>query len=208
MKILYFEGAGWDFYSEEQTAFSDVGNFRIRTAFKNLDGTKIYIELTNGARHDTTKEKPVVLTQFALYISHLSKIDGTDDENKRCIKHDWKAVRLLNYTKEDITRWINENLNCDFDTISVLDSFYGYHAHGDKHGTYNLMEDIDLNHARAVARKEAYNKIDEEYRTKLREKYSVTNLLEMDDASITIRCHASDQKLKELPRVQRVPVLY
>ena len=37
-KILLFEGAGMNIYEEG----SDVGNYRIRTAFINGDGDKIF----------------------------------------------------------------------------------------------------------------------------------------------------------------------
>lgn len=209
-KVLYFEGVGVDFYSEEQTNYSDVGNFRIRTAFKNLDGKQIYIEMGNCIRHDWTNKKPKKITDFALRIDHLFEIvhnNGSDDENKTGIVFNWKSVQKLNYTKQDITKWINENLNCDFDTIQVLDFFYGYRVHGEGR-TYNFMEDIELNHARATARKEQYNKVDLEYREYLNEKYSKIGLFGMDSESITIRCHASDQALKDKPRVQKIAVSY
>lgn len=42
-KILYFEGAGM-----EGTQKNDVENCRIRTAFTNDLGEKIYLEVTSG----------------------------------------------------------------------------------------------------------------------------------------------------------------
>ena len=43
-KTLYFEGAGWGHCN-------DVENCRIRTAFTNKDGKKIYIEFLSGYKY-------------------------------------------------------------------------------------------------------------------------------------------------------------
>lgn len=210
--VLYFEGAGMDFYGEAIKQ-SDVGNFRIRTAFTNNDGKKIYIELGNGARwgyKSTRSKKKTCISKWALHISHMHEItDGDDDENKNRISHDRQATVLLDYSKEDITKWINENLNCSFDTIEVLGDFYGYRVHGDNR-TYNFMEEIELNHDRAGARKQAYELADEAYREALGERYSIIGRHGMDADSLTIRCYASDEALAKtgLPRMQRIEVTY
>lgn len=211
-KVLYFEGAGMDFYGEAEKQ-SDVGNFRIRTSFLNDDGVQYYIELGRCSRYDTSKKKPKIITEFALRIDHLFKVeDRTKEELSHGayeIKTDWQGIRELDYSKAAITKWINENLNCSFDTIEVLNDFYGYRVHGGRE-IYNLMEDIELNHERVAARIEAYNKIDLTYRTVLNEKYSVIGMNEMDGESITIRCHASERALQEanLPRIQTIAVAY
>src|SRR5690606_40325772 len=115
-KILYFEGAGMDFYGKEQTDYSDVGNFRIRTAFKNNDDIAYYIELGNCPRYN---EKHKKISDFALRIDHLFKIEDRYKEELSLggyeINVDHKKLRQLDYTKKDITKWINENLNCNFD---------------------------------------------------------------------------------------------
>src|SRR5699024_12563192 len=120
------------------------------------------------------------------------------------IKH--LKIRILLYKKSSITKRINENINCNFYNIQVLNEFYGYRVHGD--GAYNLMEDIELNHDRAAAREQAYNNVDMEYRNFLNAKYSKISLLDMDDESISIRCYASDSELKDKPRHLKVPVNY
>lgn len=204
--VLYFEGAGMDFYGQEQTNFSDVGNFRIRTAFRNLDGIEYYIELGRGTRYN---EKGKLISEWTLRIDHLFKIEDRHKEELAAgayeIKKDWQEIKKLNYTKEDITKWINENLNCNFDTMEVLHNFYGYRVHADN-GGYNLMENIDLNHERAAKRKETYHNIDMEYRKLLNEKYSKIGLVDMDDKTITIRCHASDKALGNITRVKTIAI--
>jgi len=205
-KVLYFEGAGMDFYSEEQTSFSNVGNFRIRTAFKNLDGVEYYLEMGNCPRFNE-KYKPI--TNFALRIDHLFKIEDRHKEELSSggyeLRMNFLELRKLDYTNEAITKWINENLNCDFDTIEVLDNFHGYRVHSDD-GGYNIIGDLEINFKRAVARKEAYEKVDQEYRKLLNEKYSKIGLMEMDDKSITIRCHASKEKLGSAPRTKQIEI--
>lgn len=211
--VLYFEGAGMDFYSNEQTDHSNVGNFRIRTAFKNNEGVEYYIELGNTIRYDFTKKKPKVISNFALGIDHLFKLEDRNKEELKMggyeIKKDHNAIKQLDYTKKDIVKWINENLNCSFDTMQVLDFMYGYRVHGNN-DNYNLMDNIELNHERAAKRKEEYNKVDQEYRTELNEKYSVIGLLEMNDNSITVRCYSSDEKLKNkgIERVKTISINY
>lgn len=198
LNILYFEAVGMDYEKNES---SDICNYRIRTSFKNSDGEQYYIELGNTARHN---EKGKVIFEWALRIDHLFKVADRMNESYE-MRTDFKEIRKLNYTKENIKKWINENLNCNFDGIQILNEYYGYHVHGDK-GTYRLMEDIEVNHKRAEARREAFEKIDMEYRRFLEEKYAKISLLEMDSESITIRCYASDEKLKDKPRIQKIPI--
>lgn len=236
-KILYFEGAGMDFYSEEQTKYSDVGNFRIRTAFKNLEGTEYYIEFGRGIRREkNSKGKFIVISEWGLHIDYLfsfedqrkrnaaiqynndlynqyreGKITYAEYTNRKVVelpynrKLDYDEIIQNDYTKKDITKWINKNLNCDFDTIDVLDKFYGYRVHG-QHGQYNLIDDHKIDHELTKRRRKAYSEIDMTYKKLLNEKHSKISLIDMDDKSITIRCYASDEQLGDIPRVQTVMV--
>jgi hypothetical protein len=45
-----------------------------------------------------------------------------------------------------------------------------------------------------------------EYRKLLNEKYSKIGLLEMDNDSITVRCHASDKALGDNPRTKKIKI--
>lgn len=218
--ILYFEGAGMNFYDKEQTDFSDVGNFRIRTSFKNLDGIQFYIELGNCPRYNDKHKK---ISDWGLRIDHLFKVEEKNiyEEIKKTtlamfhndyeyeMPRDNLEIRKLDYTKSSITKWINENLNCDFDSIQVLSEFYGYRVHAGN-GVFNLMEEINVNHERANARKKCYEKIDNEYKEKLNEKYSKINLLSMKEKSIVIRSYASAESLSNanLEREREIVVDY
>lgn len=229
MNILYFEGAGMDYTSEH----SNVGNYRIRTAFKNLDGVEYYLELGRGHRRN---EKGKTVSEWALYIDHLFSFEDLKKHeeavkfnNKLYIEYrknnlsmdDYLSAKIpepsydqrlnhletnqTDYTKEGIAEWINNNLNCDFDSIQVLDMFYGYRVHGDNR-TYNLIDNHNVDHEQAVKRRNAYNSLDMEYRQLLNEKYSKISLKDMSENSITIRCYASDKQLGDIPREKTVTV--
>lgn len=206
MKILFFEGAGMDY---EINQMSNIGNYRIRTAFKNNDGIQYYIELGRGVKPIKKNGKYYIDGEWALYINHLFKLE---DRFKLGLEHgayelsgNYVTNTHFEYTKEDITKWINENLNCDFDSIEVLDMFYGYRVHADN-GCYNLIDNHLVNHELALKRREAYTAVDAEYRWSTNSKYSVISLLEMDDNSITIKCHASEKALGRLPRIKKVSI--
>jgi hypothetical protein len=203
--VLYFEGAGMNFYSEEQTSQSNVGNFRIRTSFLNNEGKQYYVEIGDGRRPTANKNKAT--NEMFLHVDYFFDVEKQlETPHKRvCLKFDIHELRKLDYTKENIIKLINETLNCSFDTMEVLNEYYGYRVHGDN-GSYNTMENIELDHKRATNRKEAYEKIDLEYRSLLNEKYSVITMNEMDQNSITIKCHSSDTKLGDNPRIVQIAV--
>nr|WP_156736427.1 hypothetical protein [Mycobacterium sp. E3298] len=230
MKTLYFEGAGMDYEANEN---SNVGNYRIRTAFTNKLGEEFYIELGRGYRRN---EKGKTISEWALRIDFLfsfedqrkreaaeqfnrdlyieyrkNNISYEKWQNKKVIEPPYNRklnhldISKTDYTKESITEWINANLNCDFDTIEVLDMFYGYRVHADNRG-YNLIDNHDVNHELASKRREAYNKVDMEYRHLLNEKYSQISLMSMDESSITIRCYASELKIGLNPREKTIQI--
>lgn len=186
-KILLFEGAGMDFCEEG----SDVGNYRIRTAFIDGNGNEIYFELSGHIQDNKASKR------FGWYtsINYCCNLSISTDENISRIP--LKDTFFKGYTKKDLTDYINENFNCNFDTIEVLDWMEGYRVHGNNN-EYNLMDNHKLNRNRTIARNEAYNKIDKEIREKLGSKYSKIGLHSMDDDSITIRCHTYEKDLYKI----------
>ncbi|WP_207644611.1 hypothetical protein, partial [Clostridioides difficile] len=121
-KILLFEGAGMDIYEEG----SDVGNHRIRTAFINGNGDKIYLELEGNIQNCKISKR------FGWYthIDHCFNISMSTDENVSSIK--LNNTFFNGYSKSDLTKYINKNFNCKFDTIEVLDWMEGYRVHGNR----------------------------------------------------------------------------
>ncbi|MCC0669266.1 MULTISPECIES: hypothetical protein [unclassified Clostridioides] len=201
-KILLFEGAGMDIYEDG----SDVGNHRIRTAFINDNGDKIYLELGGNLQNCKTSKR------FGWYthIDHCFNLSVSTDENVSRIK--LNNTFFKGYSKRDLTNYINENLNCKFDTIEVLDWMEGYRVH-ESRSECNLMDNHKLNRKRTIARNKAYEKIDKEIMEKLGEKYSKISLYSMDENSITIRCYTYEKDLYKIGmsednRLLKIPVNY
>lgn len=127
-KILYFEGAGC-------VPCNDVENCRIRTAFTNKDGKKIYIEFLNGYKHTRKGNGKVVSEPGYLscdschYITDDPEIDDCNKSRLSCERN--SEMEKVKYTKENILAFVNENCNADFDEIVVLDSLAGYRVFAD-----------------------------------------------------------------------------
>ena len=181
-KVLYFEGAGC-------AERGDVENCRIRTAFTNDQGKRIYLELSGM---EVTKHTMKHLQAYGYmnigYVDHCHEIFGEILPCERGVNFE--------YSKAGILDFVNRHLACSFDEIKVTDSFYGYRVHKDGGGC-NFMEDYAFNDEKADAARKAYNKIDMEIREQLGEKYSKISLYSIDDNAITVRCYASDKSMRE-----------
>lgn len=203
IKKLLFEGAGMDYEVNEE---SNVGNYRIRTSFLDNKNKAIYLEL-GGHEFETGKGKKKVKAWRA-HVDFVFNIIETEKDTKYL----YPENNMIGYTKEEITRWVNKTFDCNFDTIEVLDFMEGYRVHKDTKG-YNLMNDHIVNRERTIARKEAYKKIDMEFRNKLNEKYSVLTLLETNENNIVVRCHAAKEHLQKVgltnkDRTQTIAINY
>ena len=141
-KILLFEGAGC-------VPRGDLENCRIRTAFTNDAGERIYLEITGSER---TKYTPARLAEYenAAHVWHCFNItDETpnDDCNLHRIiePHERGSLERANfeYSRAALLRWVNANLHCSFEGISISDGFApgAYRVFGDQPNKYNFMED-------------------------------------------------------------------
>ena len=108
-KTLIFEGAGW-----EKAAHNGVGNCRIRTRLENKDGRIIYFEMGG---HEP---------QFMGFVSHC--FDWKDEKTNHTPSLCELEHRRFLYTKENVLKFINENLNCDFEDLQVIND--GLNVHG------------------------------------------------------------------------------
>lgn len=189
VKVLYFEGAGC-------VERGDVENCRIRTAFVNDEGVKIYLELWGV---EVIKNSPERYKAYenAGVIDYCYEV--TEDGEKYRVDIE---PRTFDYSKRGILEFVNNNLHCSFDEIKVLDIFDGYRVHKDG-GGYNFIENYEHNEDRAEAWRKAYNKIDMEIREKLGERFSKIGLFHKDDESITVRCYASDEAMKRAGLTER-----
>lgn len=118
-KILYLEGAGIN--TED---CGDVGNCRIRTAFTNKEGKKIYFEASNGAKNDT-------IIWSLHYITDEIEKNGynTDDENKHSIKFDRTICK--EWSLENLLK-IVQSVGGDFEQVICLPDLAGYRVHKEK----------------------------------------------------------------------------
>ena len=137
-KKLFFEGAGCVHSGE-------VANCRIRTAFTNNDGKKVYIEFTS---YTVTKEdhkkyhrylsynigENLGFCDFCHYITDDPKIDDCNESRLKCERNG-----VFPYTYEGILNFVNENCNASFEKIVVLDNLARYRVHNDS-GKYDTSE--------------------------------------------------------------------
>lgn len=139
-KVLYFEGAGC-------VPAGEVTNCRIRTAFTNNDGKKIYIEFTsytvanidhNNWNRYLDYEVGTVLG-FCDYCHYITDDPSVDDYNKSRLPCERKRNGQFIYTYEGIKNFINKNCNASFDEIAVLDNLAGYRVFNDN-GKSNTPE--------------------------------------------------------------------
>ena len=137
-KILYFEGAGC-------VPAGEVANCRIRTAFTNNNGKKVYIEFTSYTvtKDDHKKYKRYLghdigenlgFCDYCHYITDDPKIDDCNKSRLSCERN-----KPFIYTYEGIKNFINENCNASFDEIIVLDNLAGYKVFNDS-GKHNTSE--------------------------------------------------------------------
>ena len=137
-QTLLFQGMGMNFYTDENVKHSDVGNFRIRTAFKDSNGKKVFFECGNGYR--AKKEGYYLTVDFLFNITDDSTID---DCNYSKIEYDWIELRNnYKYTKNDILKFVNEKFGTDFKNLEVTSlGSDSYRVGNSTHG-YNLMENF------------------------------------------------------------------
>lgn len=132
-KTLYFEGAGWNEYNGV--------NCRIRTAFTNTEGKKIYIEFICGHIYGKkNKKEPEFNYLVCDYCYYITDDETIDDCNYSTLPCERSAGRgQIEYTKENILDFVNKNCNADFEEIIILDNLAGYRVHADS-GKYNTSE--------------------------------------------------------------------
>lgn len=140
-----FEGAGC-------VPRGELENCRIRTAFTNDEGKRIYLEITGDEAGKHTPERLRVF-ECAAHVWHC--FECTDETPN----HDCEAHRVLDpqgkpferynfeYSRAGILEFVNKHLHCSFEDIAICDGFIpgAYRVHGDRHGERNLMENYTRN---------------------------------------------------------------
>lgn len=207
-KTLYFEGAGC-------VPCNDVENCRIRTAFTNRDGNKIYIEFISGYKHTKIEygkngrklKHPKMISEdgylycdFCHYITEDATIDDCNQSRLACERN--QEMEKVKYTKENILAFVNENCNADFDEIVILDDLAGFRVHSGK-GKYNTPErynygdmfnyDADLTRRR----REKVEEMKKEFCVLFNQKYDNTSYWIDDNGNLTVRINTYEEALKK-----------
>ncbi len=118
-KTLIFEGAGWA--DADTSRETDVSNCRIRTRIRNNDGRLIYLEMS-GTKHEG-KHIPEWAkgNNVTSYIQHVFYEDHSWDKKRNFSKTLSNLTRMhFEYNKESILTFVNENLNCSFIDMEVI----------------------------------------------------------------------------------------
>lgn len=203
-KVLFFEGAGMD--GEE---FGDINNCRIRTAFRNLDGKAIYLELMSGCEYEKkliTKGKhkgeskyvklpdDYMIVDFCHYITEDDVVDDCNNSRLDCER---KRHHVL-WKKADVLQFINSELHCDFDDLIALPWLSGYYVHSDckKPQTsldrYNLMEDYAPKYDPALikARRKVYYETAKEYYAEIYKRHATPRTAYLMGSALTYGAHS------------------
>jgi len=124
LNTLIFEGAGW-----AKAEHNSVGNCRIRTRIRNKDGRLIYLEM------GVTQFSKTLVPKYAEGLNFVARIDDChycdakwDSRRSRSKELNHLNLKHFEYTKENILAFVNENLNCSFDNIEVINE--GLFVHG------------------------------------------------------------------------------
>lgn len=207
-KTLYFEGAGC-------VPCNDVENCRIRTAFTNKDGKKIYIELMSGYKHTKIEcgkngkklKHPKIISEdgylycdFCYYITEDPTIDDCNKSTLSCERN--QEMKKVKYTKGNILDFVNENCNVDFDEIVILDSLAGFRVHSGN-GRYRTPEryncgDVFKYDAELTRkRREKVEEMKKEFCILFNQKYDNTSYWVDDNGNLTVRINTSKEALKK-----------
>lgn len=124
-KTLIFEGAGMSGTQPQ------VGNCRIRTRLQNNNGRIIYLEMGGT---EIGKHSGILQGQY-INMGYVDFVHYEDIEEDRKANHSPELRRFehnrFEYTKENILRFVNENLNCSYKDIEILNDGSIY-VHGVK----------------------------------------------------------------------------
>lgn len=215
MKTLYFEGAGWH---KAVRGYSDIPNCRIRTAFTNDKGDKIYLEiLAYEIREKDFRRSwcsyptgtPIAFIDSAFYITDDPEIDDCN-KNRICFPDgeaiDQTTKSVFIFTYENLLKFINETFGCSFDNTIVLNKLTGYKVFNDfvKNGnfaSYNFGDEFQYDDERTQKRLAKMNELSEYFK----------QFMESDDSSywadengdLVVRINTSDKVFQQMKFKER-----
>lgn len=206
-KVLYFEGAGC-------VPCNDVENCRIRTAFTNKEGKRIYIEFISGYKHTLVKydkngmelKNPKTISEdgflycdFCHYITDDPEIDDCNKSRLECERN--SNIEKVKYTKENILNFVNKYCNADFDEIVVLDNLAGFKVFSDgKHDTfasYNYGDEFTYDKEVTEKRIEKVKEMKKYFSRLFNQKYDNTSYYINKNNELQVKINVSDTALKK-----------
>lgn len=116
MSTLIFEGAGWD----DTSVTSGVGNCRIRTRLRNDVGRIIFLEM--GGNVWRGKKVPDIAKGLNVY-GYITACfyDDSEWDSRRNSSSGFNFAQLrFEYCPSEIVRIVNENLQCSFADMVVI----------------------------------------------------------------------------------------
>lgn len=187
-KILYFEGAGC-------VPCNDVENCRIRTAFTNKEGRKVYIEFVSRYKYS---ENGYLACDYCHYITDDPEIDDCNKSRLECERN--SEIEKVKYKKENILNFVNKYCNADFEEIVVLDNLAGFRVFSDgKRGTfaaYNYGDEFNYNKELTEKRIEKVEKMKKYFSELFNQKYDNTSYYINNNGELEVKISVSDQALK------------
>lgn len=206
-KVLYFEGAGL-------VSSNDVENCRIRTAFTNKEGKKVYIEFLSGYKHTlveydkngtklkqpkTISEDGYLLCDYCHYITDDPKIDDCNYSRLGCERN--QEIEKMKYTKENILLFVNKYCNADFSDIVVLDNLAGFRVFADgKNNTftaYNYGDEFYYDKELTEKRIEKVKELKEYFSKLFNQEFDNTSYYINKDKQLEVKINVSDSALKK-----------
>ena len=206
-KTLYFEGAGC-------VPCNDVENCRIRTAFTNKEGKKIYIEFLRGYKHTLVEygkngrklKHPKTISEDG-YIScdschYITDDPDIDDENYSRLKCERNSnIEKMKYTKENILKFVNQYCNADFTEIVVLDNLAGFRVFSDiynkdKTKRYNFGDKFQYDKELTEKRIAKVKELKEHFCQVFHQKYDNTSYW-VENGNLNVRINVSDNALQK-----------
>lgn len=208
MKTLYFEGTGC-------VPANDVENCRIRTAFTNKAGEKIYLEMSSGCKHTRVRygvagklesPKKIITTEdgyiccdFCHYITSDPKIDDVNYSRLSCERN---AELKMKYTKANILAFVNEHCNADFDEIVVLDNLAGYRVFADYTKDtvntplmYNYGDTFEYDAELTKKHRAKVEQMKKEFERLFNQRYDNTSYY-IENGDLVVRLNVSDDALE------------
>lgn len=205
-KVLYFEGAG----CVHAYGNSDIENCRIRTAFTTNEGRKIYLEMICNLI-DSKNVKYSCNEGFKTgdcrgwvdschYITDDPKIDDCNAS-----RTGFEHYSFL-FTKANLLKFINEELNCSFDEVVILNDLTGYRVFNDngKHDTfsyYNYGDEFqydDIKTQKRLAKRAELKAYFEQFM-----KYDNSSYWVDENGNLVVRIHTYESVFKQMKFKER-----